>query len=136
VKLTLPYPPSANKYWRSVRGRVLVSREARAYKQGVKLRALTAGVRPIEGPVHLTLAVYRPRRAGDLSNRIKVLEDALCGVAFEDDDQVESIHAMRFDDKENPRVEVSVEALPKPRALRCGGCDAPDCFHCGGVRTR
>ena len=138
MKLVLPYPPSANVYWKVWRGRAVESPEARRYKHGVMLRARTEGIRPISGPVHLTLAVYRPRKAGDLSNRIKVLEDALCGVAFEDDDQVESIHAMRFDDKANPRVEVTVEELPSPvfrdrdgtwwrSAVKCPGCDDPTC---------
>ena len=106
--LTLPYPPSANRYWRTFRGMTVVSPEARAYKANARLRALAQGVRPLDGPVRLVLRVYRPRKAGDLSNRIKVLEDALCGVAFEDDDQVVAIEATRLDDKENPRVEIEV----------------------------
>lgn len=111
MKLTLPYPPSANRYWRVWRGRPVLSEEARSYKQGVKLRALTEGLRkPPSGPVVLSLVVYRPRRAGDLSNRIKVLEDALEGIAFEDDSQVVEIHARREEDAANPRVVITVEA--------------------------
>lgn len=110
MKLTLSYPPSANDYWRSVRGRVLVSREARAYRERARLEALSQRIgRPLEGPVFVSVAVYRPRRIGDLDNRLKVMLDALRGVAYEDDDQVVEIHAMRFEDKANPRVEVEVE---------------------------
>jgi crossover junction endodeoxyribonuclease RusA len=112
VKLVLPYPPSANVYWRIWRGRPCVSAEARDYKRRVLLMGLTLKLRPLEGPVSLALTIYRPRPAGDLSNRIKVLEDALQGVAFEDDDQVEVIHALRLDDAANPRAEVTVEQLP------------------------
>lgn len=104
----VPYPPSANRYWRTWRGRAVVSPEAKAYKMGVKLRGLTAGIRPMDGDVVLWLYVYRPRKAGDLDNRIKVLQDALCGLAFHDDSQVAEIHASRFDDKSNPRVVVRV----------------------------
>jgi len=110
-RLELPYPPSANTYWKLWRGRMVVSEEARRYKTSVKLRALTEGVRPIEGPICLSIAVHRPRKAGDLSNRIKILEDALQGVAYEDDDQVVELHAMRFDDKENPRCVVTLEEV-------------------------
>jgi Holliday junction resolvase RusA-like endonuclease len=55
------------------------------------------------------LVVYRPRKAGDLSNRIKVLEDALNGIAWIDDKQIVEIHARREDDASNPRVEVRIE---------------------------
>lgn len=110
MRLTLPYPPSSNRYWRTVNGRPIVSAEARLYKQGVRLRALSEGHRkPLACPVVLSLVVYRPRKAGDLSNRIKVLEDALAGIAYENDSQVVEIHARREDDKTNPRVEVRIE---------------------------
>lgn len=110
LKLVLPYPPSTNRYWKVWRGRAVISAEAKAYKQGVRLRALTEGLKkPLSGPVVLSLTIYRPRKAGDLSNRIKVLEDALNGIAFEDDSQVVEIHARREDDKDNPRVVVRVE---------------------------
>jgi crossover junction endodeoxyribonuclease RusA len=110
VRLTLPYPPSANRYWRvDKRGFAYVSTEARAYKNRIRLLAMAERLRPLAGPVSLSLGVYRPQKSGDLSNRIKVLEDALSGVAFEDDDQVVELHALRMDDKTNPRVEVTIE---------------------------
>lgn len=111
VRLTLPYPPSANRYWRTTRqGRTYVSPDAKAYKRAVADRARAALVGPpLAGEVALTLAVFRPRKAGDLSNRIKVLEDALIGIAYRDDAQVRRIVAERFDDKRAPRVEVLVE---------------------------
>lgn len=111
MKLTLAYPPTVNTYWRVVNGRPILSAEARAYKQGTKLRALTQGARiPLAGPVALNLAVYRPRRVGDLDNVLKAILDALKGIAFEDDKQVVQIFATRWDDAARPRVEVNVEA--------------------------
>lgn len=111
MKLILPYPPSANTYWRSIgRGRVILSREARAYKRTVAL--IHSKVKPLQGYLKLTMSVYRPLKRGDLSNRIKVLEDALNGIAYVDDDQIVEIHALRLDDKENPRVEVEVTEIP------------------------
>ena len=43
------------------------------------------------------------------SNRIKVLEDALQGVAFLNDSQVVELTAALAEDKANPRMEVTVE---------------------------
>lgn len=111
-RFTLPYPPSANRYWRTTaRGRHVItypSEEAKAYKATVSRLGAALGLRPTSAAVELRLEVYRPRRVGDLSNRIKVLEDALKGIAFDDDDQVVCIVARRHDDKANPRVEVEV----------------------------
>jgi len=109
----LPYPPSANNYWRSIvingRGRVVVSREAKAFKKAVS--AALAGVSPISGPVSLTATFYRPRKRGDLDNLLKVTCDALKGIAYHDDEQIEQITAYRKEDKANPRVELSIAQL-------------------------
>ncbi len=114
IKLTLPYAPPANVYWRVSRGTVHVSAEAKQYKARVLDAAMRCGpIEPLAGPVILTLDVYRPQKSGDLSNRIKVCEDALIGIAYADDKQVVEIHARRFDSKENPRIEVTItEAKP------------------------
>ena len=109
MNLTLPYPPSANRYWRNYRGITVTSEEARAYKCEVAYRARSAGVEPLAGDVVLTLHIYRPRRAGDLDNRIKLLVDSLNGIAYTDDSQIVEIHAFRHDDRARPRVEVAVE---------------------------
>jgi Holliday junction resolvase RusA-like endonuclease len=66
-------------------------------------------MRPIqEGEVALLITVFRPRKTGDLDNHLKVLLDSLNGVAYKDDKQVAEIFISRFEDKENPRVEVRV----------------------------
>lgn len=106
ISITLGYPPSANKYWRNWKNRTLLSAEGRAYKAATALKAKK--LEPLKGPVCVQLAIYRPRKAGDLDNRIKPVLDALNGYAFEDDDQVTQIIAVRRDDKDSPRVEVQV----------------------------
>ncbi|MDX2015578.1 MAG: RusA family crossover junction endodeoxyribonuclease [Myxococcaceae bacterium] len=116
--LVLPYPPSANNYWRSVAvragpkwvARVLKSEEARSYQKAVA--AQLAGLAPETSEVVVEFHVYRPRRIGDLDNALKVLMDALKGFAFVDDSQVVQLSAHRHDDKQNPRVEVWVGARP------------------------
>lgn len=120
ISLTLPYPPSSNRYWHSTARhgfvQVLLTREAKAYKAQVGL--LARGHEPLEGPLELVLKIYRPRKAGDLSNRFKVLEDALQGYLFHDDKQVVHIDAWRFDDKDDPRAEVVVSMLDPVAAMR------------------
>lgn len=124
MRLELPFPPSSNRYWRVFRGRPIVSREARAYKLRVATEAKVKHslARPLAGPLSVLLAVYRPQRRGDLDNALKVTLDALNGIAWEDDSQIEELHAMRFEDKANPRVVVTVEPIHT-----AADCDAPDC---------
>lgn len=92
------------------RNRIVVSDEARAYKSGAKLRALTQGMRPLLGPVYVSLTVYRAERRGDLDNKIKVALDALQGVGYTNDSQVTELHARLEDDPSNPRLVVWVES--------------------------
>ena len=106
MRLTLPEPPSANRYWRVYRGHPVTSAEARAYKRRVQL---TTRARPLEGNVCVMLHWFRGRRSGDLDNRLKVALDALRGIAFADDKQVVAILAYRHEDKAHPRIEVTIE---------------------------
>lgn len=105
---SFPLPPSANRYWRLAKGRLIVSDEARRYKAAVAMLARCDGVKLLSGPVRLTLRVFRARKSGDLDNRIKILGDALQGVFYANDAQVVEIHATLHDDKFDPRIEVEV----------------------------
>lgn len=107
--ITLPFPPSANRYWRNWRGRMVVSDEAKDYKAIVAL--LARDFEPLSGPVSVSIGVYRPARRRDLDNCLKVVLDALQGYLYENDDQIVELHARRFDDKHNPRVEIYVSEV-------------------------
>jgi crossover junction endodeoxyribonuclease RusA len=113
LKLTLPEPPSANRWWRKWQGRMVLSAEARAYKAAAYVNAKRHLRRtPVPtGSVAVTVDWYRSRRAGDLDKRLGVLLDALQGAAYENDSQVVELTARRFDDKQNPRVEVTVREV-------------------------
>lgn len=111
-ELTLPYPPSANRIWRTGRGRRTYSApEATAFKADVKKLALEALVQRSALPVEVHLNFFRPRRAGDIDNRIKVVLDSLNGFAWEDDEQVTVLKVWRFDDKANPRAHIAWRAI-------------------------
>lgn len=109
--IVLPYPVSANRYWRHYNGRTVVSEDARAYKAGVWLQAQHAGMRPFAGPIAMYVHVYRARKVGDLDNSAKVLADSLNGIAYQDDSQIVEWHLWRHDDPRNPRVEVEIRKV-------------------------
>ncbi len=104
MTLNLPYPPSANRYWRLWRGRAVKSTEAKSYQRSVGLLARAAGVKLLHGEVRVTIDVVRPIKRGDLDNSLKVLFDALNGILWEDDSQIVEIHASRYDNKDRPGV--------------------------------
>lgn len=113
LTVTLAVPVPINKYWRVFRNRAILSAEARKYKATAFL-----GIRlgpPILGPVALKVTWFRAMKAGDLDGRLKCLLDVLQGRVYENDSQVVEIHAFRFEDKDNPRVEVEAWAVAEPR---------------------
>ena len=125
MRLTLPYPVSANRYWRSFvprgqrRAIVTVSEEAKTYKEQVGWLAREAGYRsPIAGPVEMRVRlVPKGKVCMDLDNCLKVTLDALKGIVFGDDAQVFRIVAERGDpDEFGARLEVEVYVLTLPGA--------------------
>lgn len=146
VKLTLPYPISANRYW-AVRvvpkkpkplAITYVTEEAKAYKAVVGHLAKAAGIRvPATGRVvlHIKLFPNRPqdwaKRARkdphtwddtvqciDLGNCEKVLSDALNGIAWVDDKQIRRTLLERMEpDEEGARLEVAIEYLAEAPSL-------------------
>jgi Holliday junction resolvase RusA-like endonuclease len=109
--LTLPLPPSANRYWRHVGSKVLLSGDARAYRAACD-EALAGQWKgePLEGQVSVRADFYMDGR-GDLDNRAKQLLDGIKGRAFADDSQVWELHMVRHLDRGRPRVEIQVRRL-------------------------
>ena len=108
MRLVLPEPPSANRYWRHARGRTYVSPEAEAYRLVVMAAWWKAKVKPLGCAVAVTLTWYRGRKSGDLDNRIKQVLDALQGLAYENDSQIVEIHAYRIDRPRHGSAEVTI----------------------------
>lgn len=95
----LPYPISANRYWRNFRGRTVRSSEAVAYKERVAWE--NARSKPLCSNVAV-IVILQPKltKKGeasktvmDLDNALKVALDALQGVAYNNDKQIRKISA-------------------------------------------
>lgn len=108
MRLTLHWPPALNSYYRTWKGRILISEKGRGYRTAAALSARAQGVTPMEGELAVALWLYRPRRIGDIDGFLKATFDSLNGVAWGDDSQVTELHVWRRDDKANPRVELEV----------------------------
>ena len=119
VEFRLPYPVSANRYWRHFRGRVVRSAAANAYRAQIVRIAMAAGVEPFSGAVslgiHLLPKLTKKGLASgtciDLSNAWKVAEDALQGIAYHNDRQVRGFGALFGDPVEDGGLRVVIKAF-------------------------
>lgn len=115
IGFEFPFPPSVNKIWIPVpyraksgkwAARMILSNNARAYKEQVGWMARAVCLDPFPFEVDAYVYLYRPRRIGDTDNFNKILFDGLNGIVYEDDKQIRDVHTFRRYDKNRPRVEV------------------------------
>lgn len=104
MTLTLPYPPSVNTIWRSMRsgpmaGRVLLSKRGREYRKEVNTAVSHqngAGAIFL-GRLGVSIILYPPdRRKADIDNRCKAILDALTHAKiWQDDEQIDVLIVRR-----------------------------------------
>ena len=110
IVLFLPEAPSANRYWRNFSGRTVKSKDARGYVGQVWAEARKKNVKPLKGDVEVTILWYRSRKVGDIDNRVKVLNDAMNGICFEDDKQIRRLSIERIDGVKPAGMHVTITA--------------------------
>lgn len=90
IRVDLPYPPSANRLWRAVRGRNIKSAEYRTWMDSAQRSIMAACIGgQLAGPYHMEVQAVRPdRRRRDVSNLLKATEDAIVqsGLVADDSD--------------------------------------------------
>lgn len=106
MKLTLPFPPLLNRYYFYMRGGRVLSKEGKAYKVAVALRAKAAGIEMAVEQLILHLGIYRKAKRGDIDGGLKAILDAGNGCLWRDDGQISALHVFQQEDKANPRVEL------------------------------
>ena len=108
-EITLDFPPSLNRYYRTIGSRVLISREGRQYR--MKTVSRLGGIRPIDGDLALVVHLYPPdHRRRDPDNCLKCLQDSLVNAgAMRDDSQVKILHVEMLDPVPDGKVYVLVE---------------------------
>ena len=98
---------------RGAGGRWYTPQATKAYEDAVSMAARAAGaLEPLRGAVRLCVALWLPdRRRRDVDNCAKSICDALNGIAYGDDSQIEELVVRRHIDHDRPRAEVTIECM-------------------------
>lgn len=110
ITIDLPYPPSVNRYWRSVKGRVLISEQGRAYRKAV-CQAIGIGGNTLNQRLAVTVDAWMPdKRKRDIDNIAKAVLDAItfAGV-WNDDELIDDLRIIRRGVEAPGRVVVSIQ---------------------------
>ncbi|MAX23034.1 MAG: hypothetical protein CMJ19_00905 [Phycisphaeraceae bacterium] len=123
MELVLPYPPSVNHYWRHFKGRTLISRQGRAYRQQVMTQCQGFGGQPPrDGRLAVAMDAFPPdRRRRDLDNIQKASLDSMQHAGlYLDDSQVDMLIVQRRLPISDGQLVVRIQEYPLHRCPLCG----------------
>jgi crossover junction endodeoxyribonuclease RusA len=123
LALVLPLPPSINHQYATVHGRRVLSRAGRDFKllvaEAVQNRLDqhddAAAVVAVFQRHYLSLTIifyFATALRRDLDGGLKIAQDALCEALGTNDNLVVEIRLSKRVDRQNPRIEVFLAALP------------------------
>jgi crossover junction endodeoxyribonuclease RusA len=111
-RFVIPGNPIPKERPRVVKGHTYTPKRTLDAEQVVKLYARRARVPRLSGHVKLTASFFRDSaQPCDLDNLVKLVSDALNGIAFGDDRQIVWLSALKAIDRENPRTIVEIEQV-------------------------
>lgn len=114
--ITLPYPPSLNSYYRTVNGRMLISKKGREYRKQVALEALSQKTPKMGGArLSVEIAAYMPdKRKRDLDNLFKCVLDSLQKAGICDDDsQIDKLAIVRDGQCKGGKLLIDIKEVNK-----------------------
>jgi crossover junction endodeoxyribonuclease RusA len=111
----LPYPPSVNGYWRTFRGRQIISKRGREYRKHAieVMKELSLAGEMISERMHLSVVIHPPTlRKYDIDNWCKAPFDALTHAKFwKDDEQVDSLSIKKGEKVKSGLIKIRVTLL-------------------------
>lgn len=116
LTLRLPFPPSLNRIWRAVQGRVVLAAAAREWKAAaVNLLPRGRVAAPLEGRLVVTLLLCPPAKYGkrkwDVANREKLLADFLTEQRiWLDDSQIDTWLIVRGEPSDRGYVDILISS--------------------------
>jgi len=113
MRLELPYPPSLNSYYRTYKGRMLISAKGREYRKLAVLCIRRVIKEPLTGRVCVNIYSYPPdKRRRDLDNLLKPTLDALeHGGALLNDEQIDDLYIRRLHVIKGGKINIEIEEI-------------------------
>ena len=112
LTVTLPYPPTANTYYRAYQGSILLSRKGQAYKRTVWALWVAAGMPRLKGKVGVWAQVFCPdQKLRDIDNLCKPLMDSIKNRYIGDDNDVDELHLIRCEVRRGGLLVVTLREL-------------------------
>ncbi len=113
-KITLPFPPTINSYYRSIpRGKIcqsILSAKGREYKD--KVRAFLGEGNPTDQRLMMQIKLFMPdKRRRDIDNYLKALLDSLTGIIYNDDSQIDCLAISREEVTKFGKVEITIRGI-------------------------
>lgn len=112
-KLELPWPVSLNAYYRIRQNRIMVTAEARNYRQKACFLAYRLRRAFWHDKIYLKIEAYPPnKRKFDIDNVLKCLIDSLQEAKiFENDSQIETILIEKKEIQDPAKVIISISKI-------------------------
>ena len=109
INVKLPWPPTINHYYTIARGRKVLSKWARVYKQQCAVELILQDApKNITARLEVNIDAYPPdKRKRDLDNIIKPLLDAIQDYGMFDDEQIDILRIRRREKGGYVRVHIS-----------------------------
>ena len=112
--IQIPWPPSANTYYRHVGHKILISKKGRAYQKAIQVQAMVEHwERFFRCRLSITILACPPdRRRRDLDNTQKVIFDSLQNAGIYDDDEQIDFFSIERKEVEKPgKVILKIERI-------------------------
>lgn len=110
----LPHPPSLNRYYRNVNGRVLISKAGREYRKKVILILKITGVQSYDDKLLAMFVAWFPpdKKWRDIDNILKATLDSLQhGKLYKNDRQIKDLRVKQYAPVTNGRLLIRVGEL-------------------------
>ncbi len=114
IIFSIPYPPSVNAMWRTIRGRPILSAHGRSYRIAVVHELLVRKISMLDGRLSMCIRMFPPdKRRRDVDNVAKGVLDALQHAkVYRDDNQIDKLCIERCPpDPHHPRVEITLDEI-------------------------
>ncbi|MGO2306697.1 MAG: RusA family crossover junction endodeoxyribonuclease [Providencia sp.] len=122
ISLVLPFPPSVNACWRTVRGTMIISEKGRKFRANA-IAAVYEQLRrrpiAITENVSVIVKMYPPtKQRRDIDNYLKAAFDALTHAkVWKDDDQVKRVEMEWCEVVKGGRFEITINLLKSANAV-------------------